>query len=138
MEGQVERCQLKGAFDEDIDIVHRACGEGHHTLHKMQVTLINMGSNFRTDKYRSSMLELLLAKTTVSPKIYQTIILYIKKENKITNVFDVKEDIPSDSSIIKPSDGYDSVSGETGNSIVYMMYENGRAYPEYLVTYTTA
>jgi hypothetical protein len=31
---------------------------------------------------------------------------------------------------------YDSVSGETGNSVVYMIYENGRAYPEYLITYS--
>jgi len=38
--------------------------------------------------------------------------------------------------IIKPPEGFDSVSGETGNSVVYMVYENGHAYPEYLVTYT--
>uniref|UniRef100_A0A6B2LD09 Poly [ADP-ribose] polymerase n=1 Tax=Arcella intermedia TaxID=1963864 RepID=A0A6B2LD09_9EUKA len=30
---------------------------------------------------------------------------------------------------------YDSVSGETGNSKVYMIYENGRAYPKYLISY---
>jgi hypothetical protein len=41
-----------------------------------------------------------------------------------------------DNTIIKPADGCDSVSGETGSSKVYMVYENGRAYPEYLVTYT--
>ena len=51
-------------------------------------------------------------------------------------IFDNKGDTPSDGSIIKPPDGYDSVSGETGSSLVYMVYENGRAYPEYLVTYT--
>jgi len=44
--------------------------------------------------------------------------------------------IPSDKSIIKPADGYDSVSGETNFSVVYMVYENGRAYPEYLITYS--
>jgi len=36
----------------------------------------------------------------------------------------------------KPPDTYDSVSGETAGSKVYMIYENGRAYPEYLITYT--
>ncbi|GAM19164.1 hypothetical protein SAMD00019534_023390 [Acytostelium subglobosum LB1] len=30
---------------------------------------------------------------------------------------------------------YDSISGETGGSKVYMVYENNRAYPEYLLTY---
>ena len=30
---------------------------------------------------------------------------------------------------------YDSVNGETNESIVYMIYENSRAYPEYLITY---
>ena len=30
---------------------------------------------------------------------------------------------------------YDTVSGQTGGSKVYMIYENGRAYPEYLITY---
>jgi len=30
---------------------------------------------------------------------------------------------------------YDSVSGETGNSVVYMVYENNHAYPDYLITY---
>jgi len=37
----------------------------------------------------------------------------------------------------KPADGYDSVSGETNGSVVYMVYENGRAYPEFLITYST-
>ena len=31
---------------------------------------------------------------------------------------------------------YDSVSGDTGGSRVYITYENDRAYPAYLVTYT--
>lgn len=32
---------------------------------------------------------------------------------------------------------YDTVTGDTGGSKVYVVYENGRAYPEYLVTYTS-
>ena len=31
---------------------------------------------------------------------------------------------------------YDTVSGHTIGCKVYVVYENGRAYPEYLVTYT--
>jgi len=42
----------------------------------------------------------------------------------------------NNSSTIKPPDGYDSVSGITQGSKVYMVYENGRAYPEYLITYS--
>ena len=30
---------------------------------------------------------------------------------------------------------YDTVTGDTRGSKVYIVYENGRAYPEYLVTY---
>ena len=30
---------------------------------------------------------------------------------------------------------YDTVTGVTRGSKVYIVYENGRAYPEYLVTY---
>ena len=38
----------------------------------------------------------------------------------------------------KPNgDRYDTVTGDTGGSKVYVVYENGRAYPEYLVTYTS-
>jgi hypothetical protein len=56
---------------------------------------------------------------------------------------DSKKVMPSDSSLIKPpayqKNGkhiqYDSVNGETMGSVVYMIYENSRAYPEYLVTY---
>ncbi|KAI6654883.1 hypothetical protein LOD99_2762 [Oopsacas minuta] len=33
------------------------------------------------------------------------------------------------------NDRYDTVSGTTRGSKVYMIYENGRAYPEYLITY---
>ena len=33
------------------------------------------------------------------------------------------------------NDPYDTVSGFTSGSKVYMIYENGRAYPEYLITY---
>ena len=51
--------------------------------------------------------------------------------------------MPNNPSLTKPPTGqkngksfqYDSVNGETGGSIVYMIYENSRAYPEYLVTY---
>ena len=32
-------------------------------------------------------------------------------------------------------DRYDSVSGSTGGSLVYIVYENSKAYPAYLVTY---
>ena len=37
----------------------------------------------------------------------------------------------------KPAGGgrYDTVTGTTNGSKVYIVYENGRAYPEYLVTY---
>jgi hypothetical protein len=31
---------------------------------------------------------------------------------------------------------YDTVTGHTAGSKVYIVYENGRAYPEYLITYT--
>jgi len=55
--------------------------------------------------------------------------------------------IPNDSSLRKPpskstknslgfKEDYDSVSGDTRGSKVYMIYENGRAYPQYLITYT--
>ena len=35
-----------------------------------------------------------------------------------------------------PSVGYDSVYAVTGGSDVYMLYENNRAYPKYLIKYT--
>jgi len=41
----------------------------------------------------------------------------------------------TDQSLIKPPEGYDSVSGITHGSVVHMVYENGRAYPEHLITY---
>lgn len=51
--------------------------------------------------------------------------------------------LPSDSSIalapIKPgaaTERYDSVTGNTGGSDVVIVYDNGRAYPEYLITFT--
>lgn len=55
-------------------------------------------------------------------------------------------DCPSNSNLRKPpvlrpatagvpSLDYDSVSGQTGGSKVYIIYENGKAYPEYLVTF---
>jgi len=30
---------------------------------------------------------------------------------------------------------YDSVSGKTGGSVVYIVYANSKAYPSYLITY---
>jgi len=47
-----------------------------------------------------------------------------------------KRIMPNDPKLIKPPDGFDSVTGETYGSEVYITYENGRAYPEYLITYT--
>lgn len=49
--------------------------------------------------------------------------------------------LQSDSTLRMPPDKpdgrrYDTVTGTTGGSKVYIVYENGRAYPEYLVTYT--
>ena len=50
--------------------------------------------------------------------------------------------MPNDPNLVEPpfKDGlniqYDSVNGETNGSIVYMSYENSRALPEYLITYT--
>ena len=51
--------------------------------------------------------------------------------------------MPNNSSLVEPPSyekngkqiQYDSVNGETFGSIVYMIYENSRAYPEYLITY---
>ena len=46
--------------------------------------------------------------------------------------------LPSNGSLTSPppdSVRYDTVTGTTGGSKVYIVYENGRAYPEYLVTY---
>ena len=34
-----------------------------------------------------------------------------------------------------PNDLYDSVSGVTGGSNVFIIYENQKAYPAYLVTF---
>ena len=55
--------------------------------------------------------------------------------------------IPSNSALtippVKPTskgrfktERYDSVSGETGGSVIYIIYSNAQAYPEYLITYT--
>jgi len=43
---------------------------------------------------------------------------------------------PPNPSLVKPPEGFDSVSGNTNGSDIYMVYENGRAYPEYLIIYT--
>lgn len=47
----------------------------------------------------------------------------------------VQRIMPNNSNLIKPPDGFDTVTGETGGSVVYIVYENGRAYPEHLITY---
>ena len=55
-------------------------------------------------------------------------------------------DCPSDPSLTKPPEKgssnsnfqrerYDSVSGTTGGSKVFILYTNGRAFPSYLVTF---
>ena len=49
--------------------------------------------------------------------------------------------LPSDTTIKHPPSNektrrrFDTISGDTGGSKVYIVYENGRAYPDYLVTY---
>ena len=54
-------------------------------------------------------------------------------------------DLPSNSGLKIPPDKpapakgrFDTVTGTTKGSKVYIVYENGRAFPEYLVTYKTA
>jgi len=44
-------------------------------------------------------------------------------------------ELASKADLIKPPEGYDSVTGQTNGSVVYIVYENGRAYPEHLITY---
>ena len=49
--------------------------------------------------------------------------------------------MPNDNTLIAPPVKkapvrYDTVTGTTNGSKVYIVYENGRAYPEYLVTYS--
>lgn len=41
----------------------------------------------------------------------------------------------SDGQIKKPPKGYDSVKGNTGGSDVFIIYENGKTYPRYLISY---
>eukprot|EP01133_Synstelium_polycarpum_P010713 gene10713-12462_t len=54
--------------------------------------------------------------------------------------------MPNDGSLTKPPtknklnqsgyiEDYDSVTGETGGSTVFMVYENNRAFPEFIITY---
>jgi hypothetical protein len=54
--------------------------------------------------------------------------------------------LPPNSSIIMPpenpqkslnttSEKYDSIKGNTNGSDVWILYENGRAYPSYLISY---
>ena len=35
----------------------------------------------------------------------------------------------------KSEESYDSIQGFTGNSNIFIIYENSRAYPQYLITY---
>ena len=35
----------------------------------------------------------------------------------------------------KSEESYDSIQGYTGNSNIFIIYENSRAYPHYLITY---
>jgi hypothetical protein len=57
-------------------------------------------------------------------------------------VGDAKRIMPNDSSLRFPPQKpgcrmrYDTVTGETGGSKVYIVYENGRAYPAYKLVYT--
>ena len=52
-----------------------------------------------------------------------------------------KHIMPNDNTLkhppLMPGGGarYDTVTGDTNGSKVYVVYENGRAYPEYLVTF---
>jgi len=62
-----------------------------------------------------------------------------------TALGDVIHIMPNDPNLKKPkvkgkngvgiTEDYDSVSGDTGGTKVYMIYDNGRAYPDYLITY---
>lgn len=52
----------------------------------------------------------------------------------LVNVGYFKE-LKSNGSIKKPPEGYDSIKGNTGGSDVFILYENGKCYPKYLITY---
>jgi hypothetical protein len=41
----------------------------------------------------------------------------------------------ANSSLIKPPSGYDSVSGNTNNSDVFIVYDLDQAYPAYFITF---
>ena len=41
----------------------------------------------------------------------------------------------TNSEIIKPKNGYDTVSAYAGNSDIYIKYENSFVYPSYLISY---
>ena len=47
-------------------------------------------------------------------------------------------DLPSDQNIKEPLKGYDSISGFTNGSKVFIVYANKKAYPQYYVKYTTS
>jgi hypothetical protein len=42
----------------------------------------------------------------------------------------------NNNSLKEPPAGYDSVKGHTNGSDVYMVYENSRTYPHFVVNYT--
>ena len=42
----------------------------------------------------------------------------------------------SDRSLLRPSEGFDSVHGNTKNCDVIIVYANKKAYPEFFITYT--
>lgn len=50
--------------------------------------------------------------------------------------FEKETDSKQDNTLRVPPEGYDSVTGDTGTSIVFMVYDVSYAYPDYLVTYT--
>lgn len=45
------------------------------------------------------------------------------------------ETLASNNNIVEPSVGYDSVTGTTNGSKVFIIYANKKAYPQYYVTY---
>ena len=47
-------------------------------------------------------------------------------------------DLPNDQNIKEPPKGYDSISGFTNGSKVFIVYANKKAYPQYYVKYTTS
>ena len=44
--------------------------------------------------------------------------------------------INGDKSLKEPPEGFESVKGHTGGSDVYMVYENNRTYPHFVINYS--